>query len=124
MSFRYCHASTVHLRHISASGALDNAWEYDAKDRRVRAMVRAGSCVGTVDVEVCTTERPRIGAHPIKRVSEESWRIEAVRFVVEWPQGLERLRAIPCPIADAIGPGTSLTIAQAPQATIAHLEAL
>lgn len=115
---------SVTLRHKSASGRLDNAWEYDAREQRVHAIVRAGAIAATIDVEVCSPERPLMGAHPIKRVNGETWRIEAERYVREWVGGVERLRAIPCPIGDAIGPGTSLTLTQAPPVVGDHLEAL
>lgn len=124
MSARYCTAGTVHLRHRTASGSLDNAWEYDPVEQRIRALVRAGSMIGGVDIEVCSPEQPRIGAHPIKRLAAESWRVEAVRYVREWPDGIERLSTIPCPIGDSLSPSASLTLTQSPPSTTAHLEAL
>ena len=115
---------SITLRHKSASGRLDNAWEYDQRTQRVHAVIAAGAIKSSIDVEVCSPERPRIGAHPIKRLNGETWRIEAHRYVREWKNGVERVVAFPCPIGDAIGPGTSLTLTQAPPIVDDQLEAL
>lgn len=115
---------SITLRHKTASGRLDNAWELVPCADRIHAVVRAGAIAASIDVEICSRARPRMGAHPIKRVNGEIWRIEAERYVREWVGGVERLRAIPCPLGDALGPGTSLTLTQTPPEVDDLLEAL
>lgn len=65
------------LKHRTASGGnLTNMWEYDPARRVLELVIREASGP-TMDltVPVCVSGRPRLGAHIITRVNEETWRI-------------------------------------------------
>lgn len=107
---------TLSVRHVSASGRLDNdeRWSFDRGDWRIDATVRMGARLVPVVVYACSQARPRLGAHPLARVDGETWRVLPVRYVRAWPNGLETLIAVACPIGDVLAPGEALALTQTP----------
>jgi len=112
----------VHVRHASASGRIDQWWSY--ANGRIQANVRQGAATLALDFAVCSYGLPVFGAHPIMRIDGETWAVHPVRFVREWPGGVESLHALPCSIADVLGHGAQLIITQAPHVVSAELETL
>lgn len=111
---------TLHVRHASASGRLDELWDYDASERRLDVLVRLGALETSITVQVCSQARPRLGAHPIKRIDGESWRVLPARFVLHGTT----LFPIACPIGDVLVPGEHLILTNAPASVDAELDAL
>jgi hypothetical protein len=71
----------ISVPHRSRTGDEDVGWDFDAAAGLVRFAFRRGVVVVDGELPVCTTERPRPGAHPIVRIDGESWRILPVRYV-------------------------------------------
>lgn len=73
----------VVVRHRSASGSLSSGcWEYDSDRRIVVLVVRVhptAPIVG-VDVPVCMRDTARNGAHIVRRLSADAWRIMPARY--------------------------------------------
>lgn len=111
------------VRHRSASGDLENCWEYVAGEQRVHVSLRMGSEVVSFSVAVCSAERPTIGAHPLRRLDSESWRIPPERYIRTWRNHVELLETIRCPLSDLVGYFT-LAITNAPGQVARQLEAL
>lgn len=93
----------ISLRHRSASGDLENGWEYDPAERRVHVAFKMGREEMTFSIEVCAAERLSIGAHPIKRLDAESWRVLPERVIRTWRDRVERLETIRCPFNGIVG---------------------
>lgn len=91
------------LRHRSASGDLANGWEYDPRERSILCNVRKGALSVEFRVAICSVERPMLGAHPTLRLDAESWRIPPERYIRTWPNRIERLETIRCPIVGELG---------------------
>lgn len=115
---------TLSVRHASASGRLDEEWSYLRNEQRIEALVRRGSVVLRLSFAICAKAKVRFGAHPIVRVDGESWRVLPERGVRIWPNGIERVVAIPCPIGDELAPGEHLILTNTPASVDAELAAL
>lgn len=123
----FCGAGvTVHVqvRHVSASGRCDEGWEYVPSTQRIEARVRQGNASLSISVLVCSRERPVLGAAPLVRLDNETWRVQPSRFVRCWPHRQEVLEAIHCPIGDTLDPGQQLSLTNAPTAVSDLLETL
>lgn len=115
---------TLCVRHVSASGSsLDEGWERNSP-HAIEARVRMGAEIVPLLVQVCSVDRPRFGAHPIKRIDEETWLIHPLRYVHTWARGSDALTAVRCPIGDLFTPGDSLLLSNTPPSARAWLEAL
>lgn len=115
---------TITVRHSTASGRLDECWDFDVIQQRIEALVRMGGVSVPLEILVCSQERPRVGAHPILRVDSESWRVLPARYVVTWPHRSASLCAVSCPIGDVLAPGQHLILIHAPPTVSAELAAL
>ena len=111
------------VRHRSASGDLSNCWEYDASERRVNVTVRLGGQEASFSVAICSRDRPVLGAHPILRLTEVSWRVPPERYIRTWRERVERLETIRCPLSDLVG-YFAVAITNAPPDVAKLLEAL
>ena len=107
---------TLHVRHASASGRLDEGWSFAPSVTRplVHVLARIANVSIVFDVHVCSRLRPMMGAHPVIRVDGESWRVLAERYIRVWPNGAETLRAIPCPVIPELGNGRNLLLSNTP----------
>lgn len=112
----------IHVRHRSASGRADEYWELDSS--RILASIRHSAGSLALDAHVCSYGIPIFGAHPIVRIDDETWCVHPVRFIREWPGGIEALRAINCAVGDVLGHGVQLVLAQSPSHVNAELEKL
>lgn len=97
---------------------------YDAESRRVHVALKRGAVSVEFSVAICGGERPRVGAHPIVRVSSESWRVLQLRFWVAFRNRREVLDALPCPISDELDIGDGLLLTNTPGDVDELLEAL
>jgi len=111
------------LRHRSASGDLSHGWEYDEQERAVLCHVREGQLSVEFRVRICSAERLVLGAHPILRLDAETWRIVPERVIRTWPNRVERLETIRCPVNSALGYVT-LALTNTPPEVSRLLEAL
>ena len=109
-------------RHISASGPLDEGWEF--RRGHIEATVRRGATLIHLWIEVCSAVRPRFGAAPIVRLDGEGWIVLPVRFERTWPGGIETLTGSHCPVGDLLDPGEQLALTNCPERVSAELEAL
>lgn len=108
------------LKHRTASGSLDELWEYDPARRALDIVCRQGARTFAFRVSVCSPERPRLGAHALVRVSEGAWRLLPLAFYVAW-EGLEpRDRAI----QPWLTPGDQILLTCAPPQIDSELEEL
>lgn len=107
----------LYVRHITASGRLDEAWSYDPVARVVTALVRVGAVSLEVHVPVCSRDAPRIGTHPIRRVDSETWLILAARYI-------DRNAVRGCALAPELAYGTSIQLTNTPPDVTLDLEAL
>lgn len=57
----------------------------------------------TFSIEVCAQERLVLGAHPLKRISEEQWTVLPERVIRTWREHIERLETIRCPFNGVVG---------------------
>ncbi len=73
----------MHLRHRSAVTAHEPHWHFDHEMGDL--MVALTHAVFAVSL--CSTNRPRFGAHPVLRIDETSWRVPAARYRHQSPQG-------------------------------------
>ena len=112
----------ISCRHVSASGALDEGWQFRA--RHIEATVRQGATLVHLWIEVCSPERPVFGAAPITRLDGEAWVIMPARFERTWPGGFEVLAASPCPVGDLLAPGEQLALVNCPERVSEELERL
>jgi hypothetical protein len=110
------------VRHISASGCLNDGWESLA-DGRIDARVRRGSLVLHITFAICLKERPRFGSHPVMRHGDDAWLVLPERYCRCWPNGIERLFPIKCPIADLLAPGEQLVLSSTPESVCKEIEA-
>lgn len=70
------------IRHITASGRLDEHWSYDRARRVVTLFVRVGNVsLPPIDVPVCSDEARRAGAYPVRRRDGETWIILPARYL-------------------------------------------
>ena len=101
------------VAHRDASGLLTGCWEFDPARGVVVLVVRVNDAAATVavDVAVCSPERARHGAYPIRRYSGDMWRIWPAQYVYG-PSG--ELRLDPLPIVEAIGI-TPVVLSHAPE---------
>lgn len=129
------------LRHRSASGRLDQLWEFCAVRGVVEVVFRlAASEPIAVTVKVCHPDRPVLLAHPIMRLDGESWRILPAIFIpaVSVSRDRDRSRyvprdcsaragglrdAVPCDLHTAIG-SSHIVLTNAPADIDAEMEAL
>lgn len=86
----------LHVLHRTASGRLDNLWEYDPARRIVMLTLKIGAAPPVhVDVPVATARDPRVGSWTLRRLDEHTWEILPSRY------GDRRL--VPSPIHPSIG---------------------
>jgi len=111
----------IQVRHETASGRLDEGWEYDRRHQRILASVRQGAAILALDFLVCSYGLPLFGAHPIMRIDGETWTVHPCRYVRVWPGGVEELRAIGCPVGDMLAPGDQLILTNTPHNVDAEL---
>lgn len=113
----------ISLRHRSASGDLSNGWEFDPRERSILCNVREGQRSVEFRVEVCARERLAFGAHPLARLDGESWLVLPERVIRTWPNRIEKLDTIRCPILAELGT-VAIALTNAPEAVSHALEAL
>lgn len=139
------------LRHRSASsGDLTNLWEYDPARHVLEIVIREASGPALdLTVPVCVAGRPRLGAHVVTRVNEETWRILPAHYTLvsldasrEWRNIGHRVQTPTpmvlasrecaatskamqsCRLHGAIGWGTQVFLTNAPPDVQADMEAL
>jgi hypothetical protein len=117
-------AVTIEVRHASASGRLDEAWQFFKADARLDVLTRRGSRPLALALYVCSADRPMLGAHPIQRVSGDTWRVLPARFTPVYSMQQMRLMAVPCAIGGELAPGEHLILNQAPDFVSLELECL
>lgn len=111
----------IEVRHRSASGRLDELWEYDSARRCLEIVLRLGSAEPIAfTLAVCAPDRARIGAHPIMRLDGESFRVLPAVFRLE--HGM--LVPVDAAIHASLGPGSQLVLTHAPADVDAELQAL
>lgn len=93
----------IAIPHRSASGSLDNGWEFDPHERRVLCNVRVGATSVEFGLWVCSPERLVLGAHPFSRVNEECWKVLPERVIRTWSKGRESLETVRSPVHGALG---------------------
>lgn len=110
------------IAHRDASGLLTGCWEFDPARGVVVLVVRVTDAAATaaVDVAVCSPERARHGAYPIRRYSGDMWRIWPAQYAYG-PSG--ELHMVPCPIVEANGIAP-VVLSHAPEAISLELAAL
>jgi len=110
------------VAHRDASGLLTGCWEFDPARGVVVLVVRVTDAAATVavDVAVCSPERARHGAYPIRRYSGDMWRIWPALYVYG-PSG--ELRLDPLPVVEAMGI-VPVVLSHSPEAISDELTAL
>lgn len=104
----------IYVRHRSASGRLDELWEYDPARHVVIATLRQGTAEPIdLTIPIASEARARYGAWKLVREGEDNWKVTPHRF------GSERL--IPHPIHRALGTN-ALVLLAAPWFVSAELE--
>ncbi len=106
---------SVTVRHVTASGRLDECWSLYAPDRRIDVLVRRGACPLALAIYVCSKERACVGAHRITRIDGESWAILPEHYATIMLMGRPRLVAIPKPIGGELAPGAQAVCAELEQ---------
>lgn len=120
----------VHVRHRSASGRLDEMWEYDPARRIIELVFRlASEHPSTASIPVCAPKAARRLAYPIVRIDGETWRIVAARFVesIVELRGNSVTRMLvpePFPIHPRLTCGDHILLCAAPPNVDRELEAL
>lgn len=105
----------IFVKHRSASGTLDELWEYDPARRVVMLTFRQGAAEPvSVDVPVASEPFARFGAWKIVRGDEQTWEILPHRF------GVVSLR--PFPIHASLG-SASVVLCGAPFNVSVELDA-
>lgn len=66
----------VSIRHRSASGTLDNMWEYDPERRVLIVVVRNRATT----IPVASEKNPRRFAYAISRKSETTWQVAPAMY--------------------------------------------
>jgi hypothetical protein len=115
---------TIQVRHASASGRLDEAWQFFKADSRVDVLTHRGSKPLALALYVCSADRPLLGAHPVERVDGETWRVLPARFTPVYSMRQMRLMAVPCAVGGELAPGEHLILNQAPDYVSLELESL
>lgn len=109
------------VKHRTASGRLDQLWDFDSARRVLDVVFRLGSAHPVAfTLQVCAPDRARIGAHPIMRLDGESWRVLPAVFRME--HGM--LVPVDAPIHESLGHGGQLVLTHAPADVDAELESL
>lgn len=104
----------IFIRHRTASGSLDELWEYDPARRVVILRFRLGAADPVdVDVPVASEERLRFGSWQLVRADGDTWEILPRRY------GMGSLR--PAPIHAALGT-SSIVLCAAPLNVSTELE--
>jgi hypothetical protein len=110
----------INVRHRTASGRLDEAWEFDSARRVLDVVLHLGSAAPiAMTLPVCHPDRARHGAYPIMRLDGESWRVLPALF------RLESGHLVPHdqPIHESLG-HSILVLTNAPADVDAELESL
>ncbi len=116
-----CAGCMIQIRHRSASGRLDEVWEYDSARRCLDVVLRLGSAAPLAfNIPVCAIDKPRLGAYAMTRLDGESWRVLPTRFISYG----ERLVHHESTIHSAFDKRTQLVLTNAPYDVDAELEAL
>ena len=101
-------------------------WEFDPERGTVDLVVRLASARPLAfAVKVCSPDKPRLWAHPIMRIDQESWRILPAIWVVEHSVGQlpkltprecggKKASPFPCDLHAVIGTGSHLVLTNAP----------
>lgn len=111
----------IQIRHRTASGRLDEMWEFDSERRVVDLVLRQAAAKPiAMTIPVCAIDRPRLAAFAMSRFDSESWRILPTRFIWEG----ERLVHFEVAIHPVIGGRVQLVLTHAPPAIDAELEML
>lgn len=110
------------VAHRDASGLLNGCWEFDPVRGVVVLVVRVNDAAATVavDVSVCSPERARHGAYPIRRYSGDMWRIWPAQYI--YGPSCDLLME-PCPIVEALGI-LPVVLSHSPEAISIELAAL
>jgi hypothetical protein len=104
----------IFVKHRSASGRLEELWEYDPVRKVVMLTFKLGAATPVhLDVPVSSRHESRFGAWAIQRADGETWEIVPYRF------GGSELRAHP--IHEALG-GESVVLTNAPPGQALELE--
>lgn len=114
----------LYVAHVSASGRLDLGWDFIADEHRVDAVIRLGTVPVHLSIHVCSRENPRLGAHPLQRIDGESFRVLPERYVRAFPNRIETLQPIRCPIGDILAVSEQLQLTHCTDAVVAELEKL
>jgi len=139
------------LRHRTASsGSLINLWEYDPARHVIEMVIReAAGPEQDYTLPVCLAGRPRLGAHVISRVNEETWRILPTHYALlsldtskDWRNTGHRVQTptpmvlaskecavaarglLRCRLHESIGWGAQIFLTNAPPDVQRDLEAL
>ena len=115
--------AVIAVRHVTASGRLDECWSLYAPDARIEALVRMGGVVVPLALYVCSAERPRAGAYRIARIDSESWRVLPELYVTIMMMGRPRLLAVPRAIQE-LAMGDQMHLANTPADVSEALELL
>lgn len=111
----------IHIRHRSASGRLDEAWEFDSARRVLDVVFHLGSAAPVAfTIPVCAIDKPRLGAFAVTRLDGDSWRVLPTRFVLEG----EKLVHFEVSIHPSLDKRTMLVLTDAPYDVDAELEVL
>ena len=115
----------IFVRHRTASGRLDAAWEFDSARRVIDIVFRLGEAEPiALCVPVCSSKKPRYHAFALTRFDSSSWRLLPIRFVPSNASQPDRLVHDQRSLHSVLDRGTQLVLTCAPPNVVTELEAL
>lgn len=111
----------IHVRHRTASGRLDEVWEFDPVRKCMDIVFRLGSAKPVAfTLPICAIDKPRLHAFAISRLDGESWRLLPSRFMFAG----DKLVHVEVAIHHSLDKRTMLVLSRAPSDVDAELDCL